>query len=89
MTGSHLMPAALLASAEHLAFSGDAATRCPGPLWFAAREVSGTAGMELLLEHLCAMAPGRVRSCRRLETVLPSVCLGFENKTPGRSVFGR
>lgn len=48
MLGLHPRPTVCSASAEHLAFSGDAATRCPGPLWFAAGEVSGAAGMEVL-----------------------------------------
>lgn len=63
MLGSHPMPAAGLASAEYLFFSGDAATRCPGPLGLLPGRSGGAAGMEALpFERPCAMAPGRARS---------------------------
>ena len=61
--GSHPMLTVCLAGPKHLAFSGDAATRWLGPLWFAAWEVLGAAGVEALpFEHPCAMALGFPRS---------------------------
>lgn len=58
----HPMLTVCSASAEHLAFSRAAVTRCLGPLWFAAWEVSGAAGMEVLpFKHPCAMALGQAR----------------------------